>query len=303
MKKLTVFTPTYNRANLLERCYQSLQRQSCKDFLWLIIDDGSTDNTGILVREWEQKEKSFEIEYIYKENGGLYSGYITAINAIKTELCVCVDSDDYLTDNAIESILRFWKRCDQKNYAGIIGLNTLEDGTIIGERFPNEIKSINLIDTYLGKAIVKDVDWKNVVRTNLYKAAIFPDELTESFSDEKDFNPHFLHLKICEKYDFLTLNEVLCVIDYQPDGMTATVFKQYLRSPNSFRVMRLLELSYKNAPLKFRIKKSIHYVSSCILSKKPCIANSPQKLLTLLVYPIGILFTLFVIVKNKRMEK
>ena len=299
MKQLTVFTPTYNRAKLLERCYRSLQKQTNKEFIWIVVDDGSTDNTRELVEKWKEDNNEFEIQYIYKTNGGLYSGYITAIKNIETELCVCVDSDDYLTETAIEKVLKFWKNNGSEKYAGIIGYDARADGSIIGEEFPEKLTTINLIDTLLGKARVADADWKNVVRTDLYKSAIPPKELTDDFVTEKDFNPHYLHLKICETFDFLVLNEVLCIVDYQPDGMTATVLKQYLRSPNSFRVLRLLELSYHESSIRFKIKKTIHYISSCILAKKPCISASPEKGLAVALYPLGVLFTLYLLIRNR----
>lgn len=291
---LTVFTPTYNRAYCLPNAYEALKRQTCKDFIWLIIDDGSADGTGELVSGWQKEDSGFEIRYVRKENGGLYSGYITAFDHIGTELCVCVDSDDYLTDDAVETILTFWKENGSERYAGITGLDAKTDGEIIGGGFPEDLKTINLVETMIGTAPVKGADWKNVVRTELYRAAIPEKALTDTFRGEKDFNPHYLHVKICEKYDFLALNKVLCVVDYQQDGMTATVIKQYLRSPNSFRITRLQSLSFRDAPLKYRFKTAIHYVSSCILSKKPCISESPQKALTITAYPFGILLTGFI---------
>jgi glycosyltransferase involved in cell wall biosynthesis len=299
MERITVFTPTFNRSGLLDRCYKSLKRQTCKQFIWLIIDDGSIDDTKEIVNNWiNNEENDFEIKYLYKTNGGLYSAYIAAINNIDTELCVCVDSDDYLTDTAIEDILQFWDKNGSSDYAGIIGLDALANGNIIGCEFPDDLKTINLVDTMIGVGPIKDVDWKNVVRTDLYRKAIPSKKVTDSFANEKDFNPHYLHIKICNDYDFLALNKVLCIVDYQPDGMTATVFKQYLRSPNSFRIMRLLSLSYRDAPLLYRCKTAIHYVSSCVLSKKPCVSDSPQKFLTLMMFPLGIIWTLFLKMKN-----
>ena len=87
MKTLTIFTPTYNRAHTLKRTYESLCRQTCNDFEWLIIDDGSTDNTKGLVNTWIA-DNVLSIRYIYQENGGLYTGYNTAYANITTELCV-----------------------------------------------------------------------------------------------------------------------------------------------------------------------------------------------------------------------
>ena len=98
---IAIFTPTYNRAHTLGRTYQSLCNQTCKDFEWLIIDDGSTDDTAQLAKSWA-KGQIISIRYIYKENGGLYTGYNTAYANIDSELCVCIDSDDYMPNDAVE---------------------------------------------------------------------------------------------------------------------------------------------------------------------------------------------------------
>lgn len=99
---LTVFTPTFNRAECLKKGYEALCRQTCKEFVWLVVDDGSTDQTRLLVEQWSRQEKGFEVRYIYKENGGLHTGYNVAIANIDTELSVCIDSDDYMPDDAVE---------------------------------------------------------------------------------------------------------------------------------------------------------------------------------------------------------
>lgn len=88
-KTLTVFTPTFNRRELLTRCYESMCRQTNKDFVWMIVDDGSTDDTKKFADEWK-KNSDLEIRYIYKDNGGLHTAYNVAIENIDTELCVCI---------------------------------------------------------------------------------------------------------------------------------------------------------------------------------------------------------------------
>ena len=289
MVTVTVFTPTYNRAYCLHKGYEALCRQTIKDFKWIIVDDGSTDNTKELVESWKAADNGFEIQYIYKENGGMYTGYNVAIAAADTELCVCVDSDDYLTDDALEKAINHWKKYGNETYAGVIGLDCYESGEIIGDKFPEQ-KSINLIDLLFEKYPIHNGDRKNFVRTDLYKS-VAP---MKEFEGEKDFNPHFMHIQISKKYDFLVLNEKMCVVEYQPDGMSNTILKQYLRSPRSFREMRLLDISLDGAPFKFLVKKTIHYVASCILCKEPCISVSPRKVLTILMYPLGILMVLYI---------
>ena len=291
MPLLTVFTPTYNRAYCLQRAYEALRRQSVKDFVWLVVDDGSTDDTAELVRGWQTEKNEFEIKYVYKENGGLYSGYTTAFQHIDTELCVCVDSDDYLTDNAVEIIKECWETRGSDAVAGILGLDCTLDGAVIGDLLP-DIETINLIDIAVGKYDFTNGDRKNVLRTDLYRAYM----PFERIPGEKDFNPHFLHLAISKDYDFLVLNQKLCVVDYQQGGMSDTIFKQYLRSPKSFRIMRQMDLSLPG-PLPFLIKKSIHYDSSCILSGEAVLSGTPHKLLALLCWPAGWAFTQYLKLK------
>ena len=117
---LTVFTPAFNRAHTLHRTYQSLVNQDCKDFLWLVIDDGSKDNTCELIKQWQQEENGFEIRYIYKENGGMHTAHNVAYENINTELNICIDSDDILAPGAVRKISEIWKIVDNKKYAGII---------------------------------------------------------------------------------------------------------------------------------------------------------------------------------------
>lgn len=226
-KRITVFTPTYNRARLLHNCYESLLRQTNKEFKWLIIDDGSTDNTKIIVEKWKKEEK-IEIEYVYKENGGLHTGYNAAIERLDTELSICIDSDDWMPDNAIERILDIWDKNKADNIAGLIGLDYTAEGEIIGDILPNRelINPVQLLASKNNRG-----DKKYVVRTSAYKeVAPMP-----VFEGEKNFNPHYMILKLSAKYKFLAVNEPLCIVDYQDDGMSANIFKQYLNSPKVLR--------------------------------------------------------------------
>ena len=140
MKTLTVFTPSYNRAYTLHKCYESLLRQTSKDFTWLIIDDGSSDNTKELVDSWINENK-IEINYIYQENQGMHGAHNTAYKNIKTELNVCIDSDDYMPDDAVKKIISFWNKNKRSDLAGIMALDAYTDGKVIGDKFPNECVS------------------------------------------------------------------------------------------------------------------------------------------------------------------
>ena len=290
MPLITVFTPTYNRAYCLHQCYESLRRQSCKNFLWLIIDDGSTDGTDELVRKWMEQSAGFEIRYVYKENGGLHTGYNAAIERLDTELAVCVDSDDYLTDDAIEQICDFWKKNKDEKVAGIAALDGDSQGNIIGDPFPEQ-RTINLIDLLVGKYKLNNGDRKLVVRSDLYKS-VAP-QMT--FSGEKNFNPHYMHLQISQNHDFLVMNKVLCIVEYQPEGMSNGIFRQYRNSPRSFAQIRRLYLSFPNTSLKFRFKHCVHYVSSSIIAKdRSFLRTTPAKWLTVLAVPFGVALSFLV---------
>ena len=290
-KRITVFTPAYNRADLLPNLYVSLLRQNSQDFQWLVIDDGSTDNTRDVVAEWIREEK-IDIQYVYKENGGLHTGYNKAIDCMDTELSICIDSDDYLTDDCIETVLKFWDENKSEDIAGLIGLDIRPDGSIIGGLLPDTktVDPLWLTEQDAG-------DRKYVIRNDCYRQ-VYPMPV---FAGEKNFNPHYLVLKLCRDYKFLVLNKPLCVVNYQPDGMSANIFRQYVNSPRSFAELRRVIMENPNTSLPYLVKTTIHYVSSSILSKnKHFVRESPRKLLTILAIPFGLLLTGYI---KKRASK
>ena len=117
---LTIFTPAYNRAHTIGRTYESLCRQTCKDFEWLVIDDGSSDNTRELVEGW-MTENKIPIRYIYQENQGMHGAHNTAYKNIYTELNTCIDSDDWMPDDAVEIINNSWSKYRDLNISGMVG--------------------------------------------------------------------------------------------------------------------------------------------------------------------------------------
>jgi len=282
--RLTVFTPAYNRADLLPRCFESMKRQINKEFIWMIIDDGSTDDTRELVEGWMAQPLDFTIEYYYKENGGLHTTYNEAISHIDTELCVCIDSDDFMPDDAVEKILKFWDKKGSDRVAGIVGLDFDLDGNVIGDPLPDQ-PTVNLIDLLVGRYDLHNGDRTNVVRTELYKK-FAPMKV---FFGEKNFNPHYMHLQISMEYDFLVLNENLRFVEYQPGGMSDSMYRQYRNSPRSFAETRKLYLSFPNTGLRFRMRQCIHYVSSSVIGKnRRFLKESPAKLLTVFSIPFGV---------------
>lgn len=293
---ITIFTPAYNRAHTLHLCYESLLRQTCKDFIWLIIDDGSTDNTKQLVETWIKNNNGFEIKYVYKENGGMHTAHNLAYELIDTELNVCIDSDDYMADEAVKKIIDFWNINRSDKYAGIIGLDATFDNKIIGTRFNDSLKSTTLSGYYAngGKG-----DKKLVYRTEIIKK--YPPYPV--FEGEKYVGLNYKYLLCDQDYELLILNEILCNVEYQIDGSSMNMFKQYLNNPRGFAFLRKVYMTYPTSK-KRQIIDCIHYVSSSILSKnKHYIKECPKKMMCFMCIPLGYLLTYYIRYKSKKYMK
>ena len=291
MKILTVFTPTFNRANTLVRLYESLCRQTSDAFEWIIIDDGSTDNTEDVVKTW-LKEQKFPIRYIKKENGGLHTGYTTAIANMNTELNVCIDSDDYMPDDAVQIIVDTWEReCRGKNLAGIIGLDYRLDKTANGGEFIKEgpFHFYEIAKFHIG-------DDKKVCRTDLLKAL----PPMPVFKGEKNFNPIYYYLQVDAKYKFFVINKNLCFIDYQDDGMSANLYHQFRNSPHSFAQLRRLYMSMTYFTWIKHFRNAVHYVSSCIFGHEwDMLFTSPRPFTTFLAIPGGLILNIYIRYKTR----
>jgi len=292
MTALTVFTPAYNRAHTLVRTYGSLLRQDCKDFVWLIVDDGSTDNTTELVKSWQMQDNGFDIRYIYKPNGGMHTAHNTAYENIDTELNVCIDSDDCLAEGAVKKILTKWKEVKDKNYAGLIGLDADLNGNVIGRGFPEGLTETTLTGYYASGG---SGDKKLVYRTDVIKR--YPPYPV--FKGEKYVALAYKYRLIDQDYKLAVLDEVLCNVEYQPDGSSGTMWKQYLRNPKGFAFWRKICMQYPISK-KRQVIDCIHYVSSSMISHdKKYIIKSPKKLLTILCTPFGTVLAIITKIRAK----
>lgn len=285
IKKITVFTPAYNRAYTLPHLYASLLRQNNKDFEWLVIDDGSTDSTAELVKGWE-KENKIPIRYIRQKNKGMLGAHNTAYDHIDSELNVCIDSDDYMPDNAIETILKMWEKCKSPDIAGLIGLDIDKKGAIIGKKFETSNKRIE----YESLLTIRGLgDKKFVLRTEVVnKYDRYPEYEKEKFPAAA-----WLYRIIGQDYKYITLNEPLCIVEYLPDGNSKNKFKQYLNNPNAFADYRI-ECMKMDQSFKDRFRNAIHYVSSKLIAKKKIIdGRTPHKSTVFLAIPFGIALKIY----------
>ena len=280
--KLTVFTPAYNRAHTLPRTYESLCHQNCKDFIWLIVDDGSTDNTSDLVKTWQKTNNDFEIRYLYKDNGGMHTAHNAAYEVIDTELNVCIDSDDCLAEDAVKKILDKWSAVKDLGYAGIIGLDADLKGNLIGKGFPEDMTETTLTGYY---AAGGSGDKKLVYRTDIIRQ--YPPYPV--FDGEKYVALAYKYRLIDQDYKLAVLDEVLCNVEYQADGSSGTMWKQYLNNPKGFAFWRKVCMQYPTSKKRMFVD-CVHYVSSSFIShNKNYISESPRKILTVLCTPLGVI--------------
>lgn len=292
MKPITIFTPAYNRAHLLPRLYDSLKKQTCQDFVWLVIDDGSADDTRQLMNSYIA-EGILDIQYIYQENQGMHGAHNTAYENIKTELNTCIDSDDFMPENAVEIILNKWKTTtaeDKLKYSGIVGLDADMQGNIIGTKFTTETTTLE--DFYLRGGTG---DKKLVYRTEvMQKYPPYP-----LFRGEKYVGLAYKYLLADQEYQLITMNEVLIIVDYQEGGSSNNMFRQYYKNPKGFAFLRKQGMVLSKSGKK-RFQEAVHYVSSSLITRNGrFIQESPKKLLTILAIPAGIALYTLIKFKNR----
>lgn len=293
-KLVTFFTPTYNRAHILPRCYESLGAQHSFNFKWLIVDDGSSDDTANLVDAWIAEETRFEIQYYYKENGGLHTAFNLGVEKTDTELFVCFESDDLFTPDAMTIIETTWERIKNTSCVGFITLCKDMDGNLIGTRFPEELETV----LYREHRRIAPGDKQYVFRTEALKQ-VFP---MQAFPGEKYFDPKYKFFSLDDIGPLAVTNEVFDLVDYQPGGLTNTILHQYYNSPNSFAEYRKLYMQLPDRSALYRFKQNVHYVASCCLAGKlnRAVSESPQKGYTVLALVPGILLSSVIRFYNRK---
>ena len=275
---VTILTPTYNRGGVLNELFQSLQKQTTKEFEWLLVDDGSRDNTKNVVEEMKQIV-DFPIRYIYKENGGKHTALNVGVKQITSELTFIVDSDDTLVPDAIETILKYHNKYkSRKDICGYAFLKEYSDGKINGKLFEPDEK----IGTYIDCRINADdthADKAEVFYTECLKEFLFPE-----FKNEKFLGEDLVWIRMAMKYQMVHINKAIYVAEYLGDGLTRNRRKNNIMSPRGC-VARAKEFLRPELKLRYRIKGAIQYVVyGKFANEKDIIANAPDRMLVLCVY-------------------
>lgn len=281
----TVCTPTFNRASLLPRVYRGLLDQTFTDFEWLVVDDGSTDETGEVIKKW-QSEAPFRIRYIWKENGGKHSAHNASVREARGKLFVMIDSDDWMLPRALEVMESAWRQIEtREDYSGICCLFQYEDGTIVGDRFPKHGMESNAIDLRFNHGISGDK--MGFTKTEILRRFQFPGDLGRNLIPES-----LVWNRISQQYQMRCTNDVVGVKEYQLDGLTDLSVLNSYRNPSAYYLLHL-ELLNGRVPLRFSnaARIAISLAKCSTLAKKSPLAVKPllYRALTLSVMPLGLL--------------
>lgn len=290
---ITVYTPTYNRAYILSQCYESLKRQTCQDFIWLIVDDGSEDHTDELVNGWIA-ENIIDIRYHKQENMGMHGAHNTAHRLLDTELGICCDSDDYLTDDCIEKIVNLWKEKGGAGYAGIAGMSA-DRHDHVWAKVPENLSETTAYDLRYRHGFRGD--HKFIFRSDLLKREPYP-----IFEGEKYASLGYKYCKISKDLKMLILNQIIYRQEYLDDGETKNKMKRYVTAPKGYMVYRreMMPLMHN---MREKWWQATHYVSSAIFAKeKHFIKLSGSPWVTVFAIPSGIALNLYIRCKYWRAE-
>lgn len=282
--KLTIFTPTYNRSYILPALYESLKKQDSHDFVWLIVDDGSTDNTKQLVSQWSS-EGDINIHYYYQNNAGKMAAHNYAVKKCSTELFFCVDSDDYLINNAVTKILTLWNNTRFKEtlsgivaYRKMIGLKN-EEHSCFGTS-KNRAKLRDCLHNYFGETAL-------IFRTNILKKYEFP-----LIPGEKFISEMYIYNKIDDFYDMLVVKEDFVACQYQKDGYTQNLHKVIAQNPKGF-ILFFSDMFNRSHSFKEKMVLAIQ-VWACSLIAKYSITTILKSFhwncFTLLLLPFGYVY-------------
>ena len=221
---VTVFTPTYNRAYILGDLYHSLQRQTCMDFEWLIVDDGSADDTKALIASWQGEENPFPIRYIYQENGGKCRAINRGLKEADGRLFFTVDSDDYLTDDAIEKVIRWDGELPKDgHFCGYVGNRGITPTQTPNRLFPGGYLDGTALDRY------DQVDGERafVFYTEIHRKYLYPEFPGEKFLTEAVTWDLMAH----DGYKMRFYNDIIWIWEYKDDGLTRAGYRVFLENP------------------------------------------------------------------------
>lgn len=288
--KISVLTPTYNRAKLLQRLYESLTIQKYSNFEWIVVDDGSIDETQQVVEELK-KQAAFPIKYVKQKNHGKPSAHNAGVGLAESDLTVICDDDDYLTPCALQIIADSWTRNQSSEIGGMIAYKgESESTTLRGKEFHVKVQTTHL-DEIFSEGIF---DTTQIYRTELLKKNLFP--LTEG---EKFVLEIWLWKKLDRKYTLFVLPEILEVCEYLDTGLTKNGSQNLWNNPTGYAYYFFQEYELSNGWKK--VKNYGVYTGLLKFSKKIQIEKAPLWV-SVLSWPITLAVIGKARLKSKKMS-
>ena len=267
MPFISILTPTYNRGKLLLPLYESLKNLTFENFEWLIVDDGSEDDTEQYALSWiahNIENAEFPIRYIKKSNGGKHTAINRGVREANGELILILDSDDTLPEDSLATIAQYYEQCKgYKDCAGVCGLMAHHDGQLIGTGFPKEPMYESALQfRYAEKGNVTG-DLLEVYKTSVMREFPFPEIENEKFCPES-----LVWNRIANKYKLFCFNKVVYYRDYLEGGLTSKIVRIRMNSPIA-STMTYAEMLDYNISLKWKIRSAINYwrFKYCITNK------------------------------------
>ncbi|WP_200763268.1 glycosyltransferase family 2 protein [Nitrosophilus alvini] len=280
----TVFTPTYNRAHLIHRVFESLKSQTLMDFEWLIVDDGSKDNTKEVVEEF--KKSNFPIRYIYQENGGKHRAFNKGVKEAKGKFFLTADSDDRFLPDALEKLKYYWDLIpdnEKENFSAVTGLCIDKNGNIIGDKYPKDIFDSNSFETtFIFK--IKGKKW-GFQRTDVLKRFPFKEFEGENFIPKSS-----VWFEVSKFYITRYINEPLRIYEINEDSLSSNAIQLMINNPNGTIYNYYKEFNLP-IPLKYKIKFMINCLRFSFYNKElffGCI-KIQNKLLLPFIFPVAFL--------------
>lgn len=291
--KITVFTPTYNRAYIIENLYRSLQRQSYTDFEWLVIDDGSSDNTEELFESFCREQNPFPIRYVKKENGGKCRAINRGLELAQGELFFTVDSDDYLTDDALEKVVQWEAELPKdQNFCGIIANRGTTPDSTPNTLFDWEYMDGNAFDLYNGI----DGEKALIFYTDIHRRYLYPEFEGERFMTEAVT----WNRMAWDGYKIRYYNDIIWIWEYKPDGLTKAGYKVFLDNPQGTALFFREKAVYFDYDLRTKLGMWYGYVCD---TKARCTNTQIAEYIGMplwLVQPMKTVHSLWQFIKKKR---
>lgn len=297
MKNLTIVTPTYNRSEALRILFKSLCEQSCKLFTWVVVDDGSTDNTKLTVEEFIQNN-NLDIKYFQKKNSGKHKSINWILQFINTELVFIVDSDDYLSADAVKHIFSDWSKYKENKVVSLQYLKGYTNGNLIGDKFKVNYEITSHVKSRLLEKVKGD-------KAEIWKTEVLRENKFIEFDDEKFLSEQHTYFQISGSEKILTINKIIYYSEYRMDGLSNIIRYLQFTNPNGAIENAIITAKYTKS-FDVRFKQFLMITALSFRKTTNSVFNNIRKakynFIWLSILPLSILFYYYLKIYYKKIN-